>query len=510
MRKISILLSIFTLITYSVDAQNCGTTENSIPQHFPNTVRGLSNDFPMCINIKFHIVNETNGTGGFDSSNILQLVSDLNNEFNPHNIFIRNSGIDYINDTKYYHIDDDNEFDELVQINYASNAINFYLVKSAPYAGRADGILSNSLVTVNGFALSATSAHEVGHCLNLWHTFQGTSAGSTQGCPENIDGSNCSVCGDYVCDTPADANTGNNGGYMPDLNNIMSYYSSRNQFTDGQGYRMRAAILNSTILQPIRSNECSITYIEGENVICDTSQYTYTIENIISGTNVTWDVPNEFNIVSSSNTDIDIELINNPSIGETVVLKAILPSHTLEKIIRVGEPAQPQVDGPLTVQPSYTAIYEVLNHTEGSEYSWSYPNGWDYNPNMNGPSSWGKPTQSGQNGNITVNVTNDCGSETVSFYVTSSQGGGGSPKSNQNFNFKIYPNPASNILYIENNLKSKIDDKNTHIVLLDRYGNLIKDTKSKVLDLNNLPSGIYFVKVTTIQISEIHTLIIKK
>jgi hypothetical protein len=109
--------------------------------------------------------------------------------------------------------------------------------------------------------------------LGLYHTFHGLCG--FDGCAELVDGSNCSVCGDYVCDTPADptvfgvdentcvwdgstcngSNTDANGDpYNPNHSLIMAYIppSCTPQYhTAGQAARMRAMIANSPILQNV-------------------------------------------------------------------------------------------------------------------------------------------------------------------------------------------------------------------------------------------------------------------
>lgn len=106
-----------------------------------------------------------------------------------------------------------------------------------------------------------TATHEVGHCLNLFHTFEG-------GCG----GSNCSSNGDDVCDTPPTANStqgcsltqnlcsndaGGSSPYTTDvedqIENYMSYDDCQNMFTSGQIVRMKAAIANNTPLQNLIS-----------------------------------------------------------------------------------------------------------------------------------------------------------------------------------------------------------------------------------------------------------------
>lgn len=120
-----------------------------------------------------------------------------------------------------------------------------------PGGGASDGIV------ITGFG--TLFAHEMGHYLGLYHTFEGY-------CTNN----NCETDGDRVCDTPPDGYPYNpnacsnpngvnscstdtlsnysNGFYVRDTTdfglNFMDYGNSgcANQFTTGQALRMRAAI----------------------------------------------------------------------------------------------------------------------------------------------------------------------------------------------------------------------------------------------------------------------------
>lgn len=104
----------------------------------------------------------------------------------------------------------------------------------------------------NSFLSGRTLTHEIGHCLNLYHTFQ-------SGC-----GSVCSSTGDMCCDTPPvstssgtcdltentcsnDANGADPYGtnVLDQIENYMSYNSCQNMFSLDQKTRMMAT-LNST------------------------------------------------------------------------------------------------------------------------------------------------------------------------------------------------------------------------------------------------------------------------
>lgn len=108
-------------------------------------------------------------------------------------------------------------------------------------------------------------AHEVGHYLGLLHTWGNTehNFGSSSNTNEKIDGSNCTVTGDLICDTPADPGnnykknsqclyicSGNpfhscyyepisNTRYNPDTKNIMSYFFCKEHFSFVQIQVMR-------------------------------------------------------------------------------------------------------------------------------------------------------------------------------------------------------------------------------------------------------------------------------
>ncbi len=115
---------------------------------------------------------------------------------------------------------------------------------------RADVFGSNNICSAcnlyPGYNLGAAMTHEVGHYLNLYHTFQG-------GCITDTGVAACQIYGDRICDTPP--TTGSYGcpspaplscdGITPELiENYMDYTQDacKNSFTTGQNARMNFSL----------------------------------------------------------------------------------------------------------------------------------------------------------------------------------------------------------------------------------------------------------------------------
>jgi PKD repeat protein len=124
---------------------------------------------------------------------------------------------------------------------------------------------------------SSTLAHELGHGMGLFHTFQG----DDNGCP--IDGI-CAIFGDWVCDTPphrqpdcgsSSCNNGTNANNS--YRNIMSYCSNRVLFTQGQKTRSRDIIVTTTRNALLSSRACTpppcvSTFSIMDNLTCEESE----------------------------------------------------------------------------------------------------------------------------------------------------------------------------------------------------------------------------------------------
>jgi gliding motility-associated-like protein len=143
--------------------------------------------------------------------------------------------------------------------------INIWLVKSIPtsvvgyaylpsaHGSSVDGIIIEAAYFGSSYANDVVAAHEMGHYLGLYHTFEG-------GCTNN----DCTADGDKVCDTPPDQSTAGISctssanscstdmlsGFATDQNDLtqdyMDYgnFNCMKVFTQGQADRMNWFIQN--------------------------------------------------------------------------------------------------------------------------------------------------------------------------------------------------------------------------------------------------------------------------
>lgn len=218
------------------------------------------------IPVQFHEFVATNTTYPtvFDSD-IAAWMGDLNNRFLPYGIqfFECNTRDTFVNPVLYNF--DITEEPQLAQYEVAG-VINVYLMSTVTANGSSLGGYSYLPPSADRIVLSKASGnvsdnkvflHEIGHYLGLYHTHGKTNTGTTD---ELVNGTNCLVAGDDVCDTPADPNVLYNGGcvyslggfdanghpYNPDMGNHMSYANKlcRNHFSVGQMNRMAYTALH--------------------------------------------------------------------------------------------------------------------------------------------------------------------------------------------------------------------------------------------------------------------------
>jgi len=230
MKKFKWILLIFFLLMDIVcmNAQDFCFT----PSYYPDVLQGSSQyqivNNSYTVRIFFHIIRRTNGTGGQTTAEINTALNVLNSDYAPQGISFSLLGIDEILNDNIYNTstassfgwlnnngrfitdaDGDGKFD-LFHPNSHTDAIDIYLFANDKLdGGLSAGIPGTALVigwNYNGIALPSSHvlSHEVGHCLGLYHTFHGTNICESDGCPELVNGSNSTTCGDFVADTPAD------------------------------------------------------------------------------------------------------------------------------------------------------------------------------------------------------------------------------------------------------------------------------------------------------------------
>jgi len=221
------------------------------------------------IPVAYHIIRQSNGTGGFSTFDLNASHDSANVLFAQLDVAIYQYSVDYIDDDDFY-FGTDTQFmiDSLRRVNVVPEAVNIYFVPSIsgfPYCGLSSFTFSGTqgIVMNNACAgatiINSTLVHEIGHYFNLYHTHE-TAFGDE--CP---DGSNCSSAGDLICDTPADptlssttvdetctyvggeispASCGNEP-YAPQVENIMSYSrkSCRDYQTPQQNDKFRTTLL---------------------------------------------------------------------------------------------------------------------------------------------------------------------------------------------------------------------------------------------------------------------------
>jgi gliding motility-associated-like protein len=309
------------------------TREEKMNNEILNVTRTLSND-TLTLPVVVHIINSN--PGSITDLQVMNGLKDLNDAFGKSGLYSASLGADTkirfclsqkdpdggnttgITRTKSFfstHLNEDIEdrrLKNLVQWDPA-RYINIWLIASidaeayaifscgywyrsgvAGYATMPPGGDPLDGIVVTGFGVLL--AHEMGHYLGLYHTFDG-------GC-YNYD---CQLTGDRVCDTPPDRSMWSSGGCnstysscdtdtlsnysngffhtdVPDqITNFMDYGNNAcsNQFTQGQADRMRAAI--TTQRTGLLQNECTKPCVE--NIIAG---FTRDIAYPVSGDLITF------------------------------------------------------------------------------------------------------------------------------------------------------------------------------------------------------------------------------
>lgn len=272
--RIIIVLVFSFFMNGSIKAQEvCGTPASPPPAWLFDS--SLKSDFlpssSYVLKIFVHVIQSNSGAGlSINAAN--DVLNTLNNGYKNTGIQFCLLGSEIIKNDAYFVELDYWDESALFNKNTHSDAIDIYVLgettkwvtsSNQNIAGRANGIPSTALIIKPQYHTVTTMSHEMGHCLGLYHTHHGTvNEGGGNNCPEYVDGSNSTTCGDFISDTPADPDhwldcayigTGRDGHgdvYTPDPTIIMSYAGTncRTRFTSLQIQRMKDFINNTSSL----------------------------------------------------------------------------------------------------------------------------------------------------------------------------------------------------------------------------------------------------------------------
>lgn len=518
----------------SLSSQVCGTTGNST--YRPNV--SAPSTQKMWVRVFYHVVRKTDGTEGF-TGNLCDVTTLLNSIFNPYNIFFEESGRENINNSDIYELPD-SPF-PFSTSNPHNDAIDIYFIKSAnsgEFSGCANGIPSKAFFIVNSSALTPVIAHEMGHCLGLYHTHRGSPCGADpedgpNTCSENPNGSNCTTCGDYICDTPASpvlfgaintttcAYTGTcqleGVSYQPGVStiNIMSYGCLR-EFTPMQVNAMKN-VLNGS-LSAVKVSFPFAT-INGASPICISQ--VFTVSNLRPGYTVSgWSSSNP-SVLSINSSGVATKVTDGPAVI-TATISDGCQTYSAYKTVYSGKP------GLLTGTYSYGYYtFPVSNPSTGIGVSGSTPNIYinisQQDPNaiytwqtisMSGYSSFnangGKASlylSGGAYRNVACTAGNTCGNgPTITFYCYNYSSG---------YGISVAPNPATDEVTVE--AVEVLNEKNPQYVAEDEKLLITEDLEKEVvllldengriaatgrfasgvlkIDTKNLARGVYYLSI---------------
>lgn len=253
MKKYFLSLVVFIGLFFNLFSQDDCMVLNPSP---PVYVIGQKASFTSyTFKVYYHIIRKNNGKkASTDVFEIAAAHNYLNSQFISSNICFVWSGTDYIDNTGLYNSDYQPSIIEYVfQQNAHTDGIDVYIIhdNNLAFNGVVNSLPGNAMLLVNSKMQTSTFPHEMGHILGLYHTHEESI------CVEAIDGSNSTICGDLVEDTPANSSSCSaltatcqypctvNYDITPLLNNYMIWTQNltcRTTFTQGQTARMHGVI----------------------------------------------------------------------------------------------------------------------------------------------------------------------------------------------------------------------------------------------------------------------------
>ncbi|MCD6019148.1 MAG: hypothetical protein K0S53_2269 [Bacteroidetes bacterium] len=304
------------------------------------------------------------------------------------------------NQTKYYNIWLISEIDN----NNGGSGVQGYAYFASSHGSSVDGavILSSNFIS----GTSTTAAHELGHSLNLYHTFEGDGTGST--CPAASNGCGSGAgdcCGDIPAHirSPYDCATGINacdGTTQRDLfiHNYMDYSDDlcQNMLTANQKTRMVAAVtgVRASFLSPenggtnlslVPPTTAVVDFKASASVICGTGQTvdfmdmssctpnSYIPASSYSGITHSWVFTNGTNTYTSSAQNPSITFTNTGTYTVSLSITNASGTTSLTKpgmlIITSGAPVAGCTPGTTNAGNYWQTIYKTSFNTFSSSTS---------------------------------------------------------------------------------------------------------------------------------------------
>ena len=259
------------------------------------------------------------------------------------------------------------------------------------------------------------------------------------------------------------------------------------------------------------TNTSRSPYITGSSIVCSTSNKTYTLNNLPSGSlTVTWSRSSNLSFVSQSTNSYTVKA-SSSFVGASGWVQAAVSTgtsdpYTIRKNFWVGRPSQPTINpsGYPTIELNefqYVTIRAINTPGYPTSFNWwvtGNPCGVDIFPASDGKSCTFEAIEPSWN-NFYFNTTNVCGTSPSAGGVIEviNGGGGGMMKI-----LTVSPNPANDYIeaYIENlTEEERLDNEKLHIKIVNSNSIPVYNgtTQQKKFQINtsSLHEGVYYLLV---------------
>lgn len=475
----------------------------------------------LCLNVKFHFIRMDNGFGMINDGDIPNIISSLNNVYNNYQISFNDIGSDIMKNSNIYlntnlNVDDVNW---MKSREYDSNALNIYVLGNilSPLTEHIPG----NCIFINGEHISTKLlVHEIGHCLNLYHTHHGSER--EQGisdpfeCEELPDGSNGKTCGDYIRSTPADpgllynnvyyvdenCNYTQNDEYNPDTHNFMSYtrVNCMQHFTNEQAIRMRRAIVNAEILKPLINCSCTVSpLLIGNNTLLSTQTENYELP---CGSASGYTCSSNLSIIAYDSNSVTVKPINSTINGPGWIK---INGSLYQKDIWIGKPkvkATQTLDGEFIIL-NLTGDQYTIDKQNITGISWETVDKTEY-CSLENAENYFETIATGTPGtqwniNARIEVANDAGIYYYYDYIAPPipdpcETGYQVIQSGYDEYMIDFVDPCDEILTTQSeSYTNEIDIIEAQV--FDFYGNVKRSYKKNSFNVSGLKKGIYILRV---------------